>query len=288
MCLTPIWIPAKVRYGNGRNIGRYVPCGHCVECLQKRQTEWFVRFFLEDKYFKDVLPGSQTLFTTLTYAEENLPDSRESAFNDVRAFIKKLGRTWNKSSIRYYLASENGTQTGRLHYHMLIFGVLPEDLTLPPQKEIEKLWKKGFSHTEYAGAGAFRYACKYVTKDLDVLKTSESWKPISTCSKRPALGVNFALRTSFMAHYANIPLEKIIENDGLFTIPINGYNYSIPRYIRTKLFSELQLFFMRLKSCSTHGPTDLDREDDLIKRRTINNVYGFKKLKNKLKYEELS
>lgn len=280
MCSNPVWISNKSAcYGNGHNVGRYVPCGHCVECLRKRQNEWYVRFYLESKYWKKVLPSSQTLFITLTYENKNLPKNRTDAFNDVRALFKKVERKWNISRLRYYLVSENGTLNGRLHFHLLLFGIDVFKFILPIDKEFKKLWSKGFSKCEVASPKTFTYVSKYVTKDLDTFKSSSSWPPICSCSKRPPLGVLFFTdthRVYFDSH-----------DDDLF-IPINGYRYSIPRYLRQCLLSDAKLFLSSTHCGILHGATLQGREDDLIKRRTINNIYGFKKLKNKVKNEFLS
>lgn len=279
MCSNPIWISNKYApIGNGHSIGRFVPCGHCVDCLRKRQNEWYVRFYLESKYWKRVLPSSQTLFITLTYEDKYLPKNREIAFKNLRALFKQIERKGFVPRLRYYVVSENGSVKGRLHFHMLIFGVDMRKFPFGVAKEFKKLWSYGFSDCEVAGPKTFTYVSKYVTKDLDTFKDGNSWKTISSCSKRPPLGVMF-FSESHRVYYNS--------HDDLF-IPICGYNYALPRYLRQLLLDEWNLFISKTKGAILHGPTAQGREDDLIKRRSINNIYGFKKTKNKIKKEFLS
>ena len=59
----------------------------------------------------------------MTYENKSLAQSRENAFNDVRALFKKIQRKGLVSKLRYYVVSENGSLHGRLHFHLLLFGV---------------------------------------------------------------------------------------------------------------------------------------------------------------------
>ena len=52
-CLHPVRLPTG-----------FVPCGKCVECLKRRQREWFIR--LE----QECLVASSAFFVTLTYGDE--------------------------------------------------------------------------------------------------------------------------------------------------------------------------------------------------------------------------
>lgn len=280
MCSNPVWISNKsARYGNGHSVGRFVPCGHCVDCLRKRQNEWYVRFYLESKYWKKVLPSSQTLFITLTYEDKYLPKNREIAFKNLRALFKQIERKGFVPRLRYYVVSENGSVTGRLHFHLLIFGVDMRKFPFGVDKEFKKLWSYGFSDCEIASPKTFTYVSKYVTKDLDTFKDADSWKPISSCSKRPPLGILFF--TDGHRVYYNLHTDNLV-------VPICGYNYSLPRYLRKCLLDDVNLFLQSTHCGILHGPTAQGREDDLVKRRSINNIYGFKKTKNKIKKEFLS
>lgn len=65
MCYNPITI--KVGEGNQAKYVQ-VPCGHCLECLNKYQNEWTNRMTEE---LKSV--SGKAVFFTLTYSEDNVP-----------------------------------------------------------------------------------------------------------------------------------------------------------------------------------------------------------------------
>ena len=277
MCVSPIYLRKGV--GNGHNVGRYVPCGHCLDCLNKRQNEWYVRFWCEERFQKLVNPNSITIFLTLTYNETNLPQSREIALNDFRAFIKKISRRQGNKRVRFYAVTENGTLRGRLHWHVLLFGFDPTVILKPLNKYFDDVWKKGFNSAEYCTPRVFTYVSKYVTKDLDTLKQDDSWKTISVCSKRPSLGMMF---------FSVDKWRNYLHNTQDFRIMIDGYAYSLPRYFREKLLSEFDLFFSKTKTGIVSFPSDEEREMEQVKRNNINKIYGFKKTVNKLRREKAS
>ena len=66
MCVRPISVKVLSRtFG----ITRYLdaPCGHCIECLKKRQNDWKMRLCHECGYW------SHVYFFTLTYSNDSLP-----------------------------------------------------------------------------------------------------------------------------------------------------------------------------------------------------------------------
>ena len=84
MCISPIFMPNVSWHSyDGVNVGRgvEVPCGKCPECLKRRQDEWFTRFAMEADYWSRVDSKTFTVFFTLTYAPEFLPDTRERSIS---------------------------------------------------------------------------------------------------------------------------------------------------------------------------------------------------------------
>ena len=114
MCIHPIWIPlrergyslcddkGKILNDGKQNLGMYVGCGKCPECLKSRQNLWYVRFHHEEKFQRKI--GHDTWFLTLTYNDDNLPDSNDRALKDWQAFCKQFERKFNRRP-RFY-ASE--------------------------------------------------------------------------------------------------------------------------------------------------------------------------------------
>lgn len=208
----------------------YVGCGKCPECLRARQNNWFVRFYLEHKFHKEICPQNITLFVTFTYDDDHLPKDRDRALNDVRAFIKRFYRDAMERP-RYYIVSENGDLHGRFHFHGLFFGCDAACMEWY-QKFFEKAWSKGFICCEVASFERFHYIAKYVTKDCDPYKElsqedNYQFSGIQSYSKRPALG---SLSLDKYRNYLNSDCEH-------HCLRIDGFRYSLPRYLGKKVYT---------------------------------------------------
>lgn len=150
MCYRPI------RIYNNRTFKRsgidrdylYVPCGHCAQCKQKNQDDWYVRLSYEYEYYKSI--GGCSVFVTCTFNDYNVPkfdykkvkilDSYHKydlsyydgnlcfGKSDVRQFVKDLrailARNGLKDGLKIFCVSELGTDdryTHRPHYHFIFF-----------------------------------------------------------------------------------------------------------------------------------------------------------------------
>lgn len=93
--------------------GIYVPCGKCISCRVNRRREWTQRL-LHESYYQD-----SAYFITLTYDEEHVPIDKNGneavCKSDVQDFIKDLRNKYRDVSIRYFVGSEYGPETGRPH-----------------------------------------------------------------------------------------------------------------------------------------------------------------------------
>lgn len=65
MCL--FCSPRRILKNNGNYVVVYAPCGHCIECLKRRQNDWKLRISHECAQWK------HCYFFTLTYREDTLP-----------------------------------------------------------------------------------------------------------------------------------------------------------------------------------------------------------------------
>lgn len=100
-----------------------VPCGHCMECLFKRQMGYVQRAAV-------VTLDHYAFFFTLTYNNESLPkvtlsDGRTVSYanyGDFQTMLKRIrknnlfGRPFN-----YLAVTERGTRKGRPHFHGIFF-----------------------------------------------------------------------------------------------------------------------------------------------------------------------
>lgn len=129
-----------------------IPCGKCIGCLLKRSREWADRCMMEASYHE------HNSFITLTYNDEHLPEKREiinsltgeiseSPYRslqkeDFQKFMKRLRKAIHPLKIRYFACGEYGDfeNTGRPHYHAIIFGY-----DFPDKVE----FKKNFRNEKY-------------------------------------------------------------------------------------------------------------------------------------------
>lgn len=167
--MSPEWKPIKT------------PCGGCLDCRLTKSREMAVRCVHEAEMNAD--KGS--IFVTLTYNEESLPKNNTFDFTHPVKFMKRLRRLYGKE-IKSYGCAEYGEKGGRPHYHLLIFGLRPDDLyfwrnsrnprlqsKLYRSPSIERIWGtgKGSNFKQYGnveiGDVTFQsaaYVARYVLK----------------------------------------------------------------------------------------------------------------------------
>lgn len=151
--------------------GIFVPCGRCRPCRINRAAEWATRITHEAQSHE------HNAFITLTYDDEHAPG--ELIKRDLQLFLKRIRKNTNKK-LKYYACGEYGEQTGREHFHLIIFGLetcgkcrvctklyrlrgkLPEQGT--DCHELEKSWTKGMIHAGTVTPASARYVADYLQK----------------------------------------------------------------------------------------------------------------------------
>lgn len=172
MCVKPF-------RGGGGEFG----CGQCKPCRINRRRVWVSRILLES------LQHAQALFVTLTYKPEKYPKDGSVDRRELQLFMKRLRKASEPMKIRYYGVGEYGEQSGRAHYHVLLFSAgLPYTV-------IEKAWDKGLIHvglvTESSAAYTVGYLIKGMTKEDDIRLNGR--KPeFCVMSLRPGIGADVA------------------------------------------------------------------------------------------------
>lgn len=161
MCTNPIGLHLQGYYkedlygskkkGSYYDFPIFVGCTNCNQCANLKSNNWTIKNYYESK------KHNKMCFITLTYNKENytwIPLRK-----DIQLFIKRLRRYLdyheNKLKIRYFGVCEYGKRTGRIHYHLIIYGweEKPENLLkLGKNKKgndiyrsvvINKCWKYG-------------------------------------------------------------------------------------------------------------------------------------------------
>lgn len=234
-CPSPIYV--KV---NG--VRNFVPCGRCEFCLERKRQDWANRLKDELKFARSAF------FITLTYDDKNLPltemtDDKEDIIllekndnvtqcsptlwkKDVQKFMKRLRYYQKKSKykwpVKYYLVGEYGTESYRPHYHALIFNINKYAIS-----KLEGIWNKGYIMLGSVTEKSILYTTKYMlTKNHCPLG---AMKPFSLASKKPAIGSEY-LRCS----------KDWYKKNQVFTTKNNGYEQSMPRYYKDKIFNRVE------------------------------------------------
>lgn len=220
-----------------------VPCGQCMECRITQTRNWATRMVLEAKMHEE------NCFITLTYDEDNRPKNKSLTKDDMQKFLKRYRKKLSPLKIRYYMTGEYGETTFREHYHLCIFGHMPEDKKpfkknkhgdiIYTSEMLSKLWGKGFVTVGNFNATTAEYCAKYITKaiigtqadqayTITNMETGELTKrsaPFQTMSRNPGLG------TTFYKQY----------KDGIWTtdsIVIDGRERNVPPFFDNLLKKE--------------------------------------------------
>lgn len=193
-----------------------VPCGKCIECRLEYAREWAVRGSHEATMHRS------SIFLTLTFTDDQLGANRLD-YHEFQLFMERL---YYVTQIRYpfMVSGEYGDNTGRKHYHAIIFGIDPQDsIAIRKTKDghliyrsplIEKAWGHGM--TEYGSVTfeSISYIARYCLKKRGDKETD----PLFKTSRQSAIGKSW--------------LEKNYQDifkDGIL-VTRDGFKTKIPRY----------------------------------------------------------
>lgn len=210
-----------------------IGCGQCIGCRLEYSRQWANRITLEAKKYKP----DECWFLTLTYDDEHIPigqvinkETGEIKQNitlkkeDLTLFLKRLRDRYkyhyNHEGIRFYAAGEYGETTRRPHYHLCMFNmpifselerVKENELgqRIWTNKEIEKLWGKGFIAIARQSWETAAYTARYMLKkqkgkDAEWFYKSQGIIPEFTqMSRKPGIA----------KEYYDQNFQKIYKND---------------------------------------------------------------------------
>ena len=101
-----------------------VACGQCLHCRITRKQEIELRIHLEAEYYEQVL-GRTSSFHTLTYHPDHIKYSpngyQDLVKSDFQKFKKRLFKDGQLEQ-RQFGVGEYGEQSGRPHWHFILFG----------------------------------------------------------------------------------------------------------------------------------------------------------------------
>lgn len=243
-----------------------VPCGHCITCRQKRSRSWQFRLIKEAEHTVthkvDGKLSPRILFLTFTFNDENLPDvpSNKNERDIVAPFIKAWRERWRRAfgvSPRYFAVTDLGTESARLHIHILLFDPRRKDGTMigrrtfykfhrdkgeskPPRSRENCYWRYGFcTYCEWLkGLEGIHYVSGYMTCANAEKKAKKHKKQLHPLARKhfasifvsQGLGKAFVFSNTFATLRA---LKAGCCKCGKFT-------YAVPRYYKLYYFDDIE------------------------------------------------
>lgn len=167
MCLNPRKIinpKRKFSQVGGHPLYLLVPCGHCAECLKRKQDEYQLRSYYEA--LSTFNAGGFVLFDTLTFSNKTIPhisdfdETLKGSNLDFPCFSQECFRLFMvrlrtslyrlgydvKNNLKYFMAAEYGTSENhshRPHYHIVFFVNNPNLPPLTFSKIVSDCWTYG-------------------------------------------------------------------------------------------------------------------------------------------------
>lgn len=192
-----------------------LPCGRCMGCRQDKRLGWTIRCTNEAQLY------DANTFVTLSYDEEHLPASLSLEYRDVQLWLKRLRKQMRgvskgpdgKYPIRFFLSGEYGPQTGRPHWHAILFNCYFEDSVQLLNRSYrstlaETLWNQGNVVLDKVNPTTIAYVAGYTQDKLygkdayeDVVNVrtgeiSARRPPLVSMSRRPGIGAWWLQRYS--------------------------------------------------------------------------------------------
>lgn len=196
-----------------------VPCGACAFCGATKRSDWALRLHYEAKKYMD------TKFVTLTYANNEMDwnnGSPQLSKRHLQLWFKRVRKAGYK--FRYFAVGEYGSKTYRPHYHIIIFGHVPEDV-------VRKSWGKGHVHIGRVSQASIMYCLGYIVSGKGWRMRHKRIAPFTTMSRRPGLGASYLSKEMIAWHKSDRKNYAVLD----------GVKRHLPRYYKVKIFSRLDL-----------------------------------------------
>lgn len=157
--------------GDGRHLE--LPCGRCIGCKLDRARAWSIRITHEATLY------DSNVFATFTYDQDHAPASLSLEYDDFQSFMKRLRRRVagvssapdGRKPIRFFVAGEYGGQTGRPHFHAILFNTAFRDrkeyVNGTFRSELaEDVWRKGSVVLGSVNSRSAAYVAGYTVKKV--------------------------------------------------------------------------------------------------------------------------
>lgn len=279
-CLSPIsiknprYLPSKVnnfdppKCVDDRDLIIFVPCGKCLGCRRRKQTDWRFRMLNEFKYSDD----RRFHFVTLTFSDESLKklcdefpdlDINGRVTIAVRRFLERYRKKYRKS-LRHLLVTELGENTGRIHLHGIFVGCLCGSFSGSrfnvDIKAFQKIWSYGHVWFGWCSEASISYILKYI------MKSTDDYKPLLLVS--PGLGKKYCEKHQLFHH--STP-DKV-----WYCVTSSGHKIAMPRYYVNHIFSDDDREYHKLMLWEVPPPLvfrGVTYHDQLLYERAVNSYY---------------
>jgi len=197
--------------------------------------------------------STSSAFITLTYANPHLK-FRSGKAQLVKADLQKWFKRVRKAGyrFRYYAVGEYGSKTFRPHYHVILFGNVPESV-------IRKTWDMGQVHIGQLTWASCGYCTKYVINSKSKGMRDGREAPFQLMSRKPGIGANYLTK-------AMIEWHKAERRNYMY---VQGEMRHLPRYYKEKIFSKIDR--VRIANRAIRDAIESERKT-LYKLWTVNKI----------------
>lgn len=244
-CDAPLSIKYKVPLNDGKGGWIYyfpADCGKCLKCLIKRKAQWsyrlveeannsfsayFVTLTYEDRYLvrtdfgNTVNPADHKQFieNLKLYETPEMLDYRPYSTEEI---FRKDNGIQEIGKLKYYGVSEYGGQTGRSHWHYILFNIRDTS-------SIGMAWNLGRIQIDKCNINTIDYVLKYMIKDHSNEFYDNRIKERSYMSK----GLGICAINKQIESYIKAPDANLLVNQ-------RGQKVALPRYYNKKFLTEEQ------------------------------------------------
>lgn len=241
-----------------------IPCGQCIGCRLMKSQEWQTRLVHESSLH------AKSVFVTLTYDQQHVPEDYSLKLRDVQLFMKKL-RNKKPQRVRFFAVGEYGERYHRPHYHLILFNcdfhskatVRISKATGSPvytSPELSELWDKGAHEIETITPGLAGYCARYCLKKLNGDRADEHYTRVSpidgksyrvasefaVMSRRPGIGLDWFRKNQSDAYsFARSTKGRVVSVvEGIL---VDGQRRKVPAYYLRKADEETQKHIRRAR-----------------------------------------
>lgn len=280
-----------------------IPCGQCIGCRLDYSRRWADRIMLELQLHDQ----SKCWFVTLTYDEKHINLFETCArfaadletgltcddviyhslnIKNLQDFMKNLRYHLEPDRVRFFAAGEYGDESGRPHYHLILFNADLEKFGWDENYEahnfngnkyrssklLQSVWKYGFNVCAPVSWKDAAYVARYMLKKqkgegAKVYTERNIDPPFSVMSRRPGIAHDY-----YVLHpHAVYDKTYISTDDGKKTI-------SPPKYFRDLLYYDDPESWIKLSDKNKFLAEN--REKLLMSQTTLSKLEYLENVKN--------